>query len=61
MWQQLAVAIAMVFVIEGIMPFIAPGRWRKLVDSMARLDDRTMRSMGLVSMMLGLVLMYLVN
>ena len=60
-WQQLGVAIAMVFVIEGIIPFLAPGRWRRLVVTMAHLDDRAMRTMGLISMLLGLVLLYLVN
>ena len=60
-WQQLGVAIAMVFVIEGIIPFLAPGRWRRLVVTMAHLDDRTMRTMGLISMLLGLALLYLVN
>lgn len=60
-WQQLGVAIAMVFVIEGIIPFLVPGRWRRLVVTMAHLDDRTMRTMGLISMLLGLALLYLVN
>jgi uncharacterized protein YjeT (DUF2065 family) len=60
-WQQLAVAVAMVFILEGIMPFISPGRWRNLVKVMAELDNRTMRAMGLVSMLLGLALLYLVH
>lgn len=60
-WHQLAVAFALVFVIEGMMPFIAPARWRKLVRVMAELDDRTMRTMGLFSMLLGLGLLYLIN
>jgi uncharacterized protein YjeT (DUF2065 family) len=60
-WHQLAVAFALVFVIEGMMPFLAPGRWRNLVRVMAELDDRTMRAMGLFSMLLGLGLLYLIN
>ena len=60
-WHQLAVALALVFVIEGMMPFLAPGRWRNLVRVMAELDDRTMRAMGLFSMLLGLGLLYLIN
>ncbi len=60
-WHQLAVAFALVFVIEGMMPFIAPARWRNLVRVMAELDDRTMRTMGLFSMLLGLGLLYLIN
>ncbi len=60
-WHQLAVAVALVFVIEGMLPFIAPGRWRNLVRVMAELDDRTMRNTGLFSMLLGLGLLYLIN
>jgi uncharacterized protein YjeT (DUF2065 family) len=60
-WHQLAVAFALLFVIEGMMPFIAPARWRNLVRVMAELDDRTMRTMGLFSMLLGLGLLYLIN
>ena len=60
-WHQLAVAFALVFVIEGMMPFLAPARWRNLVRVMAELDDRTMRVMGLFSMLLGLGLLYLIN
>ena len=60
-WHQLAVAVALVFVIEGMLPFIAPGRWRNMVQVVAELDDRTMRNMGLFSMLLGLGLLYLIN
>lgn len=60
-WHQLAVAFALVFVIEGMMPFLAPARWRNLVRVMAELDNRTMRVMGLFSMLLGLGLLYLIN
>lgn len=60
-WHQLAVAFALVFVLEGMVPFLAPTRWRKLVKVMAEQDDRTMRAMGLFSMLLGLGLLYLIN
>jgi uncharacterized protein YjeT (DUF2065 family) len=60
-WHQLAVAFALIFVVEGMMPFLAPGRWRRMVQVMADLDDRTMRGMGLFSMLLGLTLLYLIN
>ena len=60
-WQQLAVAIALVFIIEGMIPFVAPARWRNMVQLLAELDDRTMRGMGLASMLLGLVMLYLFN
>ena len=60
-WQQLGVAFALVFVIEGMMPFLAPARWRNMVKLMAELDDGTLRATGLFFMLLGLALLYLFN
>lgn len=60
-WHQLGVALALIFVIEGMLPFLAPGRWRNMVKIMAETDDKTMRAMGLFSMVLGLGLLYLFN
>jgi uncharacterized protein YjeT (DUF2065 family) len=53
-WRQLAVALALVFVIEGMVPFLAPSRWRDMVRILARLDDISLRTMGFFSMALGL-------
>ena len=61
MMQHLAVAIALVLIIEGMLPFISPGRWRRLVQVAAEFDDRSLRWVGLGSMLLGLALLYLVN
>lgn len=61
MWLDLAKAICLVLIIEGIMPFLAPARWRNLVSMMAEIDDRTMRIIGFVSMMLGAGLLFLLN
>ena len=60
-WQQLAVAIALVFIIEGMIPFLAPRRWREMVQLLGEMDDRTMRGIGLASMLFGLLLLYLFN
>ena len=54
---ELLTALSLVMIIEGIMPFIAPARWRELVLQVAGLDDRALRRMGLVSMGLGLLLL----
>ncbi len=60
-WQELAVAFCLVLVLEGIVPFLYPQRWRQLVIQIARVDDRSLRLTGLVSMILGTVLLYLVR
>ena len=61
MWQQIFIALALVLIIEGIMPFLSPGGMRKLMESMLTLDDRSLRMSGFFSMIFGLVLLYIVN
>ncbi|MDZ7668543.1 MAG: DUF2065 family protein [Gammaproteobacteria bacterium] len=61
MWRDLGVAVCLVLVIEGIVPFLYPRRWRHLALSLAEVDDRTMRLAGLSSMLLGTVLLYLIR
>lgn len=61
MWHDLGVALCLVLVIEGIVPFLYPRRWREMVSMLAEVDDTTMRITGLISMLLGTGLLYLIN
>lgn len=61
MWRDLGVALCLLLVIEGIIPFLYPRRWKELVIMLAEVDDKTMRLVGLASMLLGTVLLYLIN
>ncbi len=61
MWQDLGVALSLVLVIEGIVPFLYPDRWKELVAMAAEVDDRTMRIVGFGSMVLGTALLYLIR
>lgn len=61
MWVELATAFCLMLVIEGIMPFIAPSRWRTMAQLLAQVDDRTMRMMGFMSMLIGAILLFLVR
>ena len=58
MWVDLAKAFCLMLVLEGIMPFLAPGRWRNMASMLAQVDDSTMRKMGLISMLIGAGLLY---
>ncbi len=60
-WHVLAVAIALVFIIEGLLPFISPGRWRKLLIVADQMEDKVIRNIGLGSMLFGVLLLYLVH
>lgn len=61
MWKELAIALALVLVIEGIVPFLYPRRWRSLAMTLAEVPDGTMRLVGLVSMLTGTALLYLIR
>jgi len=58
MWQRLGEALALLLVIEGLMPFLNPGGLRRTLQMVSRLDDRTLRIAGLTSMLLGVLLSY---
>lgn len=61
MWQDLLAALALVLVIEGLIPFWRPQALRRMLETLAQLDDRSIRVAGLVSMLAGLLLLYLVR
>ncbi|MCH7743771.1 MAG: DUF2065 domain-containing protein [Proteobacteria bacterium] len=61
MWHELGIALCLVLVIEGIIPFLYPRRWKEMVAMLAQVDDRVMRAVGLLSMLLGTGLLYLIN
>lgn len=60
-WQVLPVAVALVFIIEGMLPFISPHRWRNMLAMANQMEDRVIRNIGLGSMVFGIVLLYLVH
>jgi uncharacterized protein YjeT (DUF2065 family) len=61
MWQDLLAGIALVLVFEGILPFLSPSRYRRTMMLAAQMKDNTMRTIGLVSMSAGLVVLYVVR
>ena len=61
MWHDFLVAIALVLVIEGVMPFLSPDAVRKALLVVAQMDNGALRFTGLTSMVLGVVLLYIVN
>lgn len=54
-------AVALMLVIEGVLPFLSPAGIRAVMLQMARMDDRSLRLTGLVSMISGVILLYLVK
>lgn len=57
--NEFLAAIALMLVIEGILPFLSPASLRAVMLQIVRMDDRSLRITGLVSMICGLFLLYL--
>jgi hypothetical protein len=52
-------AIALVLVIEGLLPFLSPASWRRGFGQLMQLRDGQLRFFGLCSIMAGIVLLWL--
>ena len=61
MWQDLLAASALVLVLEGVLPFLSPASYRGAMTQVLALEDRTLRRLGLASMVAGLVFLNLVR
>ena len=60
-WADLGAALALVLVIEGLLPLLSPRRMRATLVAAAQLDDRLLRVFGLASMIGGVLLLYWVR
>ncbi|SBT08857.1 conserved exported hypothetical protein [Candidatus Accumulibacter aalborgensis] len=57
MSNQLLLAFALMLVLEGLLPFVAPSAWRETFRRLVRFTDGQIRFVGLTSMLVGLVLL----
>lgn len=57
--SDLLAALALVFVLEGLLPFLNPERYRRMLTLAMRMDRQTLRFMGLTSMTIGVLLLYI--
>ncbi len=60
-WTEILTAVALVLVLEGMLPFIGPGRYKQLVAQVVRLSDNQLRAFGLISMLAGLLLLFVIR
>jgi uncharacterized protein YjeT (DUF2065 family) len=61
MWDSILPALALVLVIEGMLPFLSPKSWREAMTQAAQLPDNVLRGLGFASMLAGVVVLYLVQ
>lgn len=60
-WQTVGLAVALMLVLEGLMPFAFPQRWREVFRRLLALSDGQIRFIGLACVGAGLLLFALVS
>ncbi|MDE2400934.1 MAG: DUF2065 domain-containing protein [Burkholderiales bacterium] len=61
MADSLWTLLALVLVIEGLLPFFNPRGWRRMFEQALRLSDGQLRFVGLLSMSIGLAVLWFLN
>lgn len=61
MWRDFLVAVSLLLILEGVFPFLSPGGVRRTMAVITTMADGQLRSAGLTSMALGVVLLYIVD
>jgi hypothetical protein len=57
--NTLLLALALMLIIEGLLPFLVPGFWRETFRRLIEMSDGQVRFIGLTSMLAGLLLLFL--
>ncbi|MCE9642621.1 MAG: DUF2065 domain-containing protein [Betaproteobacteria bacterium] len=57
MGKYLLTALALMLIIEGVLPFLAPGLWRETFRRITEMSDGQVRFIGLTSMIAGALLL----
>lgn len=61
MEYSLAVALGLMLLIEGVIPFLFPRQWRNTFNRIMQLSDGQIRFLGLAAVLCGLVTLALVR
>lgn len=59
-WNDLLAAFALVLILEGILPFLAPSKLKEVYQSVMEMPEKSLRLMGFGSMVAGLILLFLI-
>jgi hypothetical protein len=55
------VALGLMLLLEGIFPFLFPGKWRDTFNRITQLSDGQIRFLGMIALLCGLVMLALVR
>ena len=61
MWTELLSAVALVFILEGILPFVNPNWMKRVFLETSQMDNSTLRFIGVSCMLIGVVMLYIVR
>jgi len=60
-WGDFWAALALVLILEGLIPFLSPRGYKNMVQQMASMSEQVLRGTGLALIVFGLVFLYLVR
>lgn len=61
MVANLAAALCLVLVIEGLFLFASPRVWKRMAEQLQQIDERTLRMVGAGMIAVGLIVLQLVH
>ena len=61
MWNDLFTALALLFVLEGMLPFISPDNAKKIYLAVSQMDEDVLRGTGITLMLIGVLLLYFID
>ncbi len=61
MWSEVLLAFGLLMVVEGILPFLSPRRFRQALLNFAAIEDRGMRIIGLICLVGGMLIVQAVK
>ncbi|MDP1559190.1 MAG: DUF2065 domain-containing protein [Nitrosomonas sp.] len=61
MLDTFLIAIALMLILEGMIPFLSPHTWRQAFKKLIEMEDGQIRFVGLSSMLVGLLLLLFIN
>lgn len=60
-WEIFLIAIALMLILEGMLPFLSPRIWREAFRKMIEINDQHIRFIGLTSMLIGVMLLLIIS
>ncbi|SIN89109.1 hypothetical protein SAMN05443662_0872 [Sulfurivirga caldicuralii] len=60
-WTIFWTAVSLVFILEGVLPFVYPRLWRRMMLEALQLPENGLRMMGLTSLLIGTLIILLLG